>query len=64
LGYRCVAVDTIGIGESEAPNVIDKHNLEAEGLNKYTIKNNCQALNYLVKEVLKRDQAIFIGHDW
>jgi soluble epoxide hydrolase/lipid-phosphate phosphatase len=64
LGYRCVAVDIIGIGESEGPNVTDKHNLEAEGLNKYTYKSNCQALNYLVKEVLKRDQAIFIGHDW
>jgi soluble epoxide hydrolase/lipid-phosphate phosphatase len=64
LGYRCIAVDIIGIGESEGPNVTDKHNLEAEGLNKYTFKSNCQALNYLVKKVLKREHAIFIGHDW
>jgi soluble epoxide hydrolase/lipid-phosphate phosphatase len=44
--------------------VTDKHNLEAEGLSTYTLKNNCKALNYIVKEELKRDQAIFIGHDW
>ncbi|KXN69923.1 alpha/beta-hydrolase [Conidiobolus coronatus NRRL 28638] len=63
-GYRCVAVDLIGFGGSEGPKVTDKHNLEAEGLSNYTLKNNCKALNYLVKEELKREQAIFIGHDW
>jgi soluble epoxide hydrolase/lipid-phosphate phosphatase len=64
LGYRTVAVDLIGIGGSEGPKVTDIHNLEAEGLSKYTIKSNCLALKHLVNEELKRDQAIFIGHDW
>lgn len=63
-GFRVIASDLIGIGGSEGPKVTDIKNLEAEGLNKYTFKSNCEALKYLVREELKRDQAIFIGHDW
>ncbi|KXN67117.1 alpha/beta-hydrolase [Conidiobolus coronatus NRRL 28638] len=63
-GYRVIASDLIGIGGSEGPKVTDIKNLEAKGLNKYTFKSNCEALKYLVREELKRDQAIFIGHDW
>ncbi|KXN69911.1 alpha/beta-hydrolase [Conidiobolus coronatus NRRL 28638] len=54
LGYRTIAIDLIGIGGSQGPKVTDVHNLEAEGL----------TLKHLIKGELKRDQAIFIGHDW
>ncbi|KXN69914.1 alpha/beta-hydrolase [Conidiobolus coronatus NRRL 28638] len=63
-GYRVIASDLIGIGGSEGPKVTDIHNPEAKGLSKYTLKSNCVALKYLVREKLKRDQAVFIGHDW
>ncbi|KAJ9088504.1 hypothetical protein DSO57_1022378 [Entomophthora muscae] len=54
LGFRVVAVDKPGYGETKV----------GKDLVNYSIKSTCKDLNEIVKNVLGREKAILIGHDW
>ncbi|KAF9921036.1 Bifunctional epoxide hydrolase 2 [Linnemannia zychae] len=57
LGFRVIAVDDLGSGETDQPKCIG---LEVEP---YTSKNLSKNLIELLDQ-LKVDKAVFIGHDW
>lgn len=54
MGYRVIAVDKPGYGETRV----------GKDLVNYSIKSTCRDLNELVKTVVGREKAIFIGQDW
>lgn len=53
LGYHCVAMDTLGYGQSPAPRDVAKYSCES-----------LVADQLLLLEQLNAKSAIWIGHDW
>lgn len=64
MGYRTIAPDMIGYGDTEAPRTSPTHHLDDDTeLSKYTFKRVADDMATLAKQ-LGVTSTIAIGHDW